>query len=365
MSCAVARLLPTRGGRLALLALLAVPVLLVHGVRPVDGDVAVQLGALARGAPLHADRIFLLEGLLPDALGAGLARLGLPAGLMPHAWWSLGLAGFAAAVACSLLGNELSFRDLLLLVAFTHLVDTLALWVGKFDPLLLALLTLSAWRRPVPAVAGSALAAFCHPLLATLSTVGVAAVDVALGRGVRQVQVAAVAAAAAVDLAAVHALLPGFVGRDRYMADLVWGLLHDAALLGPVTLVSGALVPFALVRRFAGPFRFGTAAGATLMGLWAGSALFVACVMTLDHTRVLFLLTFAPAVAFLRGQGAAPDRAAHGMARWDWSLFALLFLCRLALPHIDGNGAVSATPYPLAPWVEPAPRQPVVIIPRL
>ena len=201
--------------------------------------------------------------------------------------------------------------------------------------------------------------------MATAEPRGVAAGDRARARGVRWTQVAAVATAAAADLSAVHVLLPGFVGRDRYMADLVWGLLHDAALLGPMTLVSAALVPFALLRRFAGPFRYGTGVGATLLGLWAGSALLVACVMTLDHTRVLSLLTFAPAVAFLREQRQARDCGTRDMERWDWSLFALLFLCRLALPQVDGNGAVSATPYPLAPWVEPAPRPPVVIVPRL
>ena len=107
-------------------------------------------------------------------------------------------------------------------------------------------------------------------------------------------------------------------------------------------------MPFALVRCFAGPFRYGGRRGGALLGGWAAVVLFVGCGGILDHTRVLCLLTLAPALAFLRGQGRG-----IAMERWDWGLFALLVLCRLALAQIDGNGAVAATPYPLAPWVEP------------
>ncbi len=343
------RLLPTRGGRGALLALLIAPVLLINGVRPVDGELPVYLAGWARGALVVPPRRgFLLEGLLPDALGAALAHLGLSPDLLTYAWWGLGLALLGAVLALSLRRGELAFRHLLLLVAFSHLADTLALWVGKFDPLLMACLLLSAWRRTAPATLGSALAGFCHPILAVLSTAGVLAVDLALGRGLRWIQAGAALLAAGADLALVHRLLPDVVGRTGYVANLLAGLLHDAALLGAPTLVSAALVPFFLVRRFAGPFRYGGRRGAALLALWAAPVLLVACVLTLDHTRVMTLLTFAPAVVFLRAQegGGRPEG-------WDWGAFALLFLCRLALPQIDGNGAVAATPYPLAPWVEP------------
>ena len=188
-----------------------------------------------------------------------------------------------------------------------------------------------------------------------LSTGGVVAVELALAGRLRLFQMAGVGFAAALDLALVHRLMPALVGRTGYAAGLAAGLLHDAALMGPPTLLSAALVPFFCMRRFAGPFRYGGRAGAALLGAWAAGALLVGCVLTLDHTRVVFLLTLAPAVAFLRGQtpGGDPDR-------WDWGLFALLLLCRLALPHIDGDGAVAATPYPLAPWTEPAPTLPGV-----
>ena len=343
------RLLPTRRGRAALLALLVAPVLLIGGLRPVDGDLPLYLAAWARGvAAVPPRRGFLLEGLLPDALGAALARLGLSPDLLAYAWWGLGLVLLGAVLALSLRRGELAYRHLLLLVAFSHLADTLALWVGKFDPLLMACLLLSAWRRPGPATLGSVLAGFCHPILAALSTAGVLAVDLALGRGPRWIQAGATLLAAAADLALVHRLLPDLVGRSGYVAHLLPGLLHDAALLGAPTLVSAALVPFFLVRRFAGPFRYGGRRGAALLALWTAPVLLVACVLTLDHTRVMTLLTFAPALAFLRAQegGDRPEG-------WDWGAFALLFLCRLALAQIDGNGAVAATPYPLAPWVEP------------
>ena len=151
-------------------------------------------------------------------------------------------------------------------------------------------------------------------------------------------------AAAGLDL--VHRLLPDVVDRSGYASNLVAGLLHEAALLGPVTLVSAALVPFCLLRHFAGPFRYGGRGGGIVRGLWAAAVPFVGRVATLDHTRMALLLGFAPAVAFLRAQegGAAPR---------DWGLFALLFLCRLALAQVDVNGAGRATAYPLAPWVEP------------
>ncbi len=342
-------LLPTRGGRLALLALLALPVVLIDGIRTVDADLPGFLAGIARGAmPVPAERGFLLEGVLTDGIGAGFARAGLPPEVLAPAWWGLGLLLLAAMLALSLRRGELAFRDLLLIWAFSHLVDTLALWVGKFDPWLMAFLVLSAWRRPGPAVAGAVLAALCHPILAVLSTAGVAAVDLALERRFRALQAGAVLLAAAGDLALAHRILPGLVDRAGYAENLAAGLLHDAALLALPTLVSAALVPFVLVRCFAGPFRYGERLGAATLAVWAAAVLFVGCVATLDHTRVLCLLTLAPALAFLRHQkgGIAPER-------WDWALFALLMLCRLALGQIDGNGAIASTPYPLAPWVGP------------
>ena len=342
------RLLPTPGGRLALLALLALPVVLVDGVRLVDTDLPATIAGLARAAPVAAERGFLLEGLLTDGIGLGLARAGVPPDLLAPVWWGLGVALLAAVAALSLRRGEIAFRDLLLLVAFSHGVDTLALWVGKFDPWLMGFLLLSAWRGTAPAVAGSVLAALCHPILAALSTAGIAAVDLALGWRLRWVQAGAVLVFAAADLALAHRALPGLVDRAGYVSNLAAGLLHDAALLALPTLVSAALVPFFLVRCFAGPFRYGGRGGAALLAFWAAAVLFVGCVATLDHTRVVFLLTLAPAVAFLRhhGRGPAPER-------WDWELFVLLTLCRLALPQIDGNGAVASTPYPLAPWEGP------------
>lgn len=343
------RLLPTRGGRLALLALLALPVVLIDGVRSMDADLPGFLADLARGSvAVPAERGFLLEGLLTDGVGAGLARLGVPLDALALAWWGLGLLLLIAVLALSLRRGELAFRDLLLVVAFSHLVDTLALWVGKFDPWLMAFLVLSAWRAPAPALAGAVLAAACHPILAVLSTAGVVAVDLALDRRFRWTQAVAVAVAAGADLAVVHRVVPGLVDRAGYAENLATGILHDAALLALPTLVSAALVPFALVRRFAGPFGYGGRLGAAPLAAWAAVVLVVGCVATLDHTRVLCLLTLAPALAFLRHQGRGP-----AMERWDWGLFALLLLCRLALVHIDGDGAVASTPYPLAPWVGP------------
>ncbi|MBH0619149.1 hypothetical protein I3A86_23850, partial [Salmonella enterica] len=46
---AALRLLPTRGGRLALLALLALPVVLVGGLRVMDADLPGFIVGLARG----------------------------------------------------------------------------------------------------------------------------------------------------------------------------------------------------------------------------------------------------------------------------------------------------------------------------
>ena len=349
------RLLGTGAGRAALLAVVSLPVLAVDGVRTVDADLPGLLAGLGRGAAVPAERGFLLEGVLPDAVGAGLARLGMAPAVLPLAWWGLGLALLAAVAALGLRRGEIRFSHLLLLAAFSHVADTLALWVGKFDPWLMAFLLLSAWWGRGASVAGAVLAAFCHPILAVLSTGGVVAVERALAGRLRLLQGAGVLVAAGADLALVHGLMPAVVGRASYAAGLATGILHDAALMAPPTLLSGGLVPFALVRHFAGPFRYGGRCGAALLGAWAAGALLVGCVLTLDHTRVLCLLTLAPAVAFLRLQppGAGPER-------WDWGLFALLLLCRFALPHIDGDGAVASTPYPLAPWVDPAPARSVL-----
>ena len=344
------RFLPTRGGRLALLALLALPVVLVDGVRSMDADLPGFLAGLARGgAAVPAERGFLLEGLLTDGVGAGLARLGVPLGALALAWWGLGLLLLAAVLALSLRRGELAFRDLLLLVAFSHLVDTLALWVGKFDPWLMAFLVLSAWRAPAPALAGSVLAAACHPILAVLSTAGVAAVDFALERRIRWAQAVAVAVAAGADLAVVHRVVPGLVDRTGYAENLATGLLHDAALLALPTLVSAALVPFALVRHFAGPFGYGRPAGG----------------------RGARRLGGRRAVRGLRGDarphaGAVPAHArAHGWpscatrggaARWSAGIGGSSpCCCCAAWPSRRSTGTARSppTPYPLAPWSGP------------
>ncbi len=328
----------TGRGRLAFLSALVLSIVLVTGIRSLDQDLPGYLIDIARDRvpAVPPGRGFLLEGLLGDGIGVGLAWAGLGRDLLRVGWWAGGLAILCWVVVGSVRTRVLSFPHLALLVAFSHVVDTLGLYVGKLDPLLLGLLIASTWPARGVAAFASALAALCNPLLALMSSAGVFAVGNALDGRRRWLPVLAASAAAAVDLAIVHRLFPVLVDRSGYVAAQLPALLRSAAAFGLPALLSAAVLPFLQIWFLSGRFRFGTGLGRAVLAVWAAGAALVACVLTYDHTRVLSLLCIAPCIAFLRRQGdPAPFEEATGRA---WGMFAILFATRLLVPHIEGDG---------------------------
>src|SRR5581483_4937499 len=99
-------------------------------------------------------------------------------------------------------------KTLLLVVAFSRLPDTLSLWIGKMDPFLFAFLVLSVNRNRAVATTAAILAAFCNPMAAVISSVGVACAQAANGRPVAILALILTVAAAQIDLLGFHLLFP-------------------------------------------------------------------------------------------------------------------------------------------------------------
>lgn len=336
---------------LAALATAATVVLFAGARRFTDDDYVRYLVDLAQGAPavLQARKTFLLEGLLPDALIYGLGAAGLAGTTAAYVVWCAGVGLLALTLAAAVRDRALSPVALLALLAFSRIADTLSLWIGKPDPLLMAFLVMSASRRRALGWTGAALAALTHPMLALVSASGLLLVQYLRdGRG-RWGQAALTLGVAVADLALVKALFPHSVGREGYfLAHLPYVALRGLQVGAPA-FVSGIVAPVAaLLALGARPLGTGPL-GKALPVLWLAGVGVLTSVLTLDHTRDACLATLAPFVAFLDGQPL--DLRLRGRPFAGWVVVAL-FAMRLTSPHFDESGAQLFHWRPLAGWTE-------------
>lgn len=283
---------------------------------------------------------YLVEGLLGDFIGLAYLAAGLKGFAAQLAWWISGLVLLAAAIAFSIRNRSTSIIDVVLIVSFTRLIDTLSVWGGKFDPFLLAFLVLTANRDKRVALAGIVLAAFTHPLVGLISTAGVVLVEATFSGLWFRAAIVTVLLAAIADVVLFNYLFPALMDRPNIVLTILPRLLDSGLRWGLPTFVSALLLPFLFIQLFKPPFRLPRNSTTVLLMLWALVAAFTSCVMVLDHTRVACLLTVAPLIVFLRWQNSfrGDQATTSGLAHDAMRLFVVLFLARLVIPHIDQLG---------------------------
>ena len=324
-----------------LLGLLVLAQLLLGGSRIVDWDLTSTFVAMSQGRTpgLEPGRQFLLEGLLPNSVGMGYASLGLRGAALLLATWLTGMLAFLAALAVYCWRDPVRREWLLLLVAFTHLVDTISLWQGRTDAYLLAcvvvgVLSARGWLR----TAAFALACFCHPPIAIIAFAGVTVLRWHKGERLDRAALLVVPLAFILAQVLIAAWFPGVRNRAGFMA-------HDlAAIIGSgidyALIVVGSCFVLPIFGLFvASPYKMAAlfrSRRAFLFLGWLGFAALLSTLLVLDRTRVATMLTFGPFL--LLYAAAVPARLALNR---DATLIVYgLVALRLLSPHVDQNGII-------------------------
>jgi hypothetical protein len=310
----------------------------VAGVETADANLVIYLREIiANGKPvLPPTDGFLLEGLLQDAVGVGFTFA------LPHSAtsiqlaWAIGLFCAAGALAFSIWDRSIDVTVAFLAVAFTRIVDTCFLWIGKLDPFLFTFLILTVNRRPWVATLAGGLAAFCHPTAAVISTLGVNAITYWTERRVNWLQVAATIVCAAADIVIVKHVFPSVSTRTDLFGTQAWLLIDNGVEYGIWGAVIGIVLPVLAALCFlrSKPIKLDLGSAPAL--LWLVGAFLIAAMVTLDHTRVATLLVFVPFLAWLNHAFRSSEAAG---APLPLQLFGALFLTRLFVPHVAMEGA--------------------------
>src|SRR5262249_21688899 len=161
---------------------------------------------------------YFVECILEDLIGVSYVAMGFKPLTTQLLWWISGLVLLVIVVAYSINDRSISYSDLVLIVAFSRVIDTLSVWVGKFDPFLLSFLILTANKQRRVALVGIVLAGLSHPILAVISTAGVVLIEVAFV-GIRfPTAIVAVLSSALLDAGLFHYFFPSLLSRP----GLVW-----------------------------------------------------------------------------------------------------------------------------------------------
>ena len=224
--------------------------------------------------------------------------------------------------------------DVLLLVTFTRLVDTLSMWIGKFDPFLISLLVLTASNNRTVARVSVVLAAFCHPLAAILSAAGNVAVQLSLKSKADFVPLLISVPFAFLDIQLAHRLIPGMVDRSGFILSTVGTVLTSAAECGVVTFVSVFLLPFTCIQEIRSNTPVKLLGRILPLLAWLGCAVVIGCFIALDHTRVACLITLSPMITYLR---ITPYNGLTSRVKLP-KIYFLLATARLVVPHVAGDG---------------------------
>jgi hypothetical protein len=279
---------------------------------------------------------YLVEGLLEDLIGIFYVVMGFKPLTTQLLWWISGLVLLVIVVAYSINDRSISYPDLVLIVAFSRVIDTLSVWVGKFDPFLLSFLILTANKKRTITLVGVVLAGLSHPILAVMSTAGVVLVEIVFVGTWFPAAIVAVLLAALVDAGLFHYFFPSLLSRAGLELTFTPRTLDSSKNWGLITLLASFLVPFLSIQYFKPPLRFAVNTHAILLVSWLFLIVVSSAVVALDHTRVACLLTIAPLIVFLRSQNSRNDNA--GVAPEFSKIFVILLLSRLVIPHIDESG---------------------------
>lgn len=322
----------------SLIGVIVMTIVAFQGIIYVDRDFPIYFQGMVAGnhVVVPTGRHFLFEGVLDDGVAWGLTGAGLTPFAVQAAWTVGGLVCMIATLVYSVHNKTISLVDLILVLAFSRLVDTCSAYIGRFDPLLISFLVLSANRSRWVSIAGAMAAALCHPLVALVSTAGVAILCLAFEGRWRILQAAATALAVLANYAALHLWFPTMTNRLDFAQHYFWDLIRNNARWGLPTLISSLLVPILSIQVFRPRpnLKLGWP-GAALLA-WLVGVVLITCVLTLDHTRDVLLVTIAPLIVYLR---ASPRFETVGLAEGRFAqLFVVLFLARLVIPNINAAG---------------------------
>src|SRR5262249_25401729 len=211
---------------------------------------------------------YFVECILEDLIGVSYVAMGFKPLTTQLLWWISGLVLLVIVVAYSINNRSTSYPDLVLIVAFSRVIDTLSMWVGKFDPFLLSFLILTANKKRSVALVGIVLAGLSHPILAVISTAGVVLVEIAFVGIWFQAAIVAVLSAALVDAALFYYFFPSLLSRPGFAWTMLPEILQSSKQWGLITLLSSILVPFLSIQHFKPPLRFVANSHAILLVSW-------------------------------------------------------------------------------------------------
>jgi hypothetical protein len=322
----------------AVIVIICFLIILFQGLRFSDSDYPgiFKIMLSSNISLIDPTKGYLVEGIIQDLIGISYTAMGFTPLTTQLLWWISGLVLIVIVVAFSINNGSISCSDLVLIVAFSRVIDTLSLWVGKFDPFLLSFLILTANKNRKVALAGIVLAGLSHPIVAVISTAGVVLIETAFVGIWFRAGIVAALSAALVDAALFHYFFPSLLSRSGMLWMWAPGILSNSAHWGLIALLSSILVPFLSIQHFKPPLRFVANANAILLVSWIFLVVIISCVAVLDHTRVACLLTIAPLIVLLRSQNSRNDTTS---VTPDFSkFFVILLLSRLVIPHIAERG---------------------------
>lgn len=316
--------------------LVAFLIVCVSGVETADNNLVIYLREILQtGRPnVPATDGYLLEGLFQDAIAIAFAFLRPQGGISIQLAWVLGIFVASGALAFSIWDKTIEATTAFLAVAFSRIVDTCFLWIGKLDPFLFAFLILALNRRRWLATTAAGLAAFCHPIAAVVSVIGINAVTYWKDRRVSWLQLAAVVVCAAVDTLAVRLVFPSITTRTGLFFIQFKQLMANGIEFGISGAVIGIVLPIAAALCLAKASVEKVDWRSAPAMLWLIGAFLIASILTLDHTRDATLVFFVPYIAWLNYELRA--KPAIGI---ELQLFSALFLFRLFVPHVALEGA--------------------------
>jgi hypothetical protein len=324
---------------LVLTAILIISIVVSQGISFSDSEypTLLTMAMSGHGSSIDPQKGFLLEGLLGDGIGMLFLSLGLTATFAPSVWWLFGVVLLTIVLIWQVERGSLNPLDLLIMIAFSRMVDTLALFVGKFDPFLLAFLALSTDKNRILSGLGLILSAFLHPFVAIVSAAGIVVLRGAFDGVWLRYAMPAVLISAVVDLGLFKSLFPTMDNRGNYLSDKLDGVLLSGFHWGLVTFVASLVVPFLMLTYFKAGRPIPDKRHGILLMIWVSTVVLLSCLITFDHTRVSCLLTFAPALVYLRSR---PWREVDDPEGTRLCLLALItfFLARLVIPHVVGGG---------------------------
>jgi hypothetical protein len=288
---------------------------------------------------IPVDESHLLEGLLGDFIGIFFLWLGLSPDTAMIMWWCMGLILLSLVIYVSIKYESVDIVDIVLLLVFSRVVDTLLMWFPKFDSYLMAALILSASRNKLLAITGIGIAALFHPFVTLISTAGIVIFRAAFERIWFIEGIVFASLMATIDLYLFHQFLPSLQNRYTTVFATIssfYDTMRLSGRWGVIAFISSIIVPFLMMAYFGSlqriPYKYVTAIILWILLVGVLSSVFF------DHTRDSCLLMVAPMIVFLRALSWCDERQNHMFIL----TFAIFGLIRTVIPHVAQDGILLA-----------------------